>query len=208
MTFQYFFFDTYVGDFLQVVPVALLAGAVCLLIRRRLVRGKNLPFRWPREITLALFVCYLAGLWGLVLTPNNLWTKVWYFLFYHRDSGNTITWLVLDPARWTWFLAPSLLSGLTRENLGNVLLFLPMGVFLRLLWPKLGAVRTAGLGLAISLVVELWQMVIGRSLDANDLILNTLGTLAGCLAAHVLYRLRPRWEAALAPSGRRNDELD
>ena len=26
MTFQYFFFDTYVGDFLQVVPVALLAG--------------------------------------------------------------------------------------------------------------------------------------------------------------------------------------
>ena len=93
MTFQYFFFDTYVGDFLQVVPVALLAGAVCLLIRGRLARGKNLPFRWPREIALALFVCYLAGLWGLVLTPNNLWDKVWYFLFHHQDSGNTITWL-------------------------------------------------------------------------------------------------------------------
>ena len=205
MTFQYFFFDTYVGDFLQVVPVALLAGAVCLLIRGWLARGKNLPFRWPREIALALFVCYLAGLWGLVLTPNNLWDKVWYFLFHHQDSGNTITWLVLDPARWVWSLTPTLLGGLTRENLGNVLLFLPMGFFLRLLWPRLGVVRTAGLGLAISLVVELWQMVIGRSLDANDLILNTVGTLAGCLAAHVLCRCCPRLSSVLAPAGRRGE---
>ena len=35
MTFQYFFFDTYPGYFLQALPVALLAGLVYALLRRR-----------------------------------------------------------------------------------------------------------------------------------------------------------------------------
>lgn len=200
MTLQYLFFDTYVGDFLQVVPVALLAGGLCLLVRVRLARRQGLLVRWPREIVMALFVCYLAGLWALVLTPNNLWTKVWYFLFYHQDSGNTITWLVLDPAQWSFDLSLSLFRRFTRENAGNMLLFLPMGVFLPLLWPRLGLGRTVGLSALISVAVELGQLLIGRAFDASDLILNTVGALLGALVLLALRRLLPGGLRQCAPA--------
>ena len=36
MTFQYFFFDTYIGYFLQALPFALLVGAICGIIRYRI----------------------------------------------------------------------------------------------------------------------------------------------------------------------------
>ena len=63
MNFQYFFFDTYPGFFLQALPVALIAGgiyAVCQIRRNRQ--------RSPCKIVLsALFVCYITGLLCLTL---------------------------------------------------------------------------------------------------------------------------------------------
>lgn len=35
MTFQYFFFDTYMGYFLQALPIALVVGAIYGIIRYR-----------------------------------------------------------------------------------------------------------------------------------------------------------------------------
>ena len=71
MTFQYFFFDTYVGDFLQVLPAAVLAAAICGLCRRRKFRRAGERWRW-QDTWKTLLVSYLTGLLALVAVPSAL----------------------------------------------------------------------------------------------------------------------------------------
>ena len=77
MTPQYFFFDTYIGYFLQVLPIALLAGLLYGL--RRFARDKTSPV--SRKLCASLLVCYLTGLLCLTLF-HKLISDGWYFLLY------------------------------------------------------------------------------------------------------------------------------
>lgn len=84
----------------------------------------------------------------------------------------------------------------------NVLLFLPLGFFTRLLWGR-GVLATTLIGLGISLFIEtsqltgLWGLYdcAYRLFDVDDIIVNTTGGLLGALLA-ALLRLRP-----VAPRG-------
>jgi glycopeptide antibiotics resistance protein len=74
------------------------------------------------------------------------------------------------------------------EQVGNIVLFVPFGLMLPLLWPRLDQPwRVIGLGAAISLGIELAQVVMPdiHRADVNDVILNTLGTGLGWLALRV-----------------------
>lgn len=62
----------------------------------------------------------------------------------------------------------------------NILLFAPLGILTPLLWEKgRRACSVAGLGAAVSLLVELSQLLDNRSSDVDDLIVNTAGALLG-----------------------------
>lgn len=88
------------------------------------------------------------------------------------------------------------------QILFNVLLFAPLGVFMRLLWGR-GVVATTLLGSCISILIETTQLTglwgiypcAYRLFDIDDIITNTLGALLGALLA-LAFRLRP-----IAPSG-------
>ena len=70
--------------------------------------------------------------------------------------------------------------------LGNVALFIPLGFFVPLLWKRYRKLwKTALFGLAVSLCVELVQLLVGRGTDVDDLILNTIGAVVG----YALFRL-------------------
>lgn len=84
----------------------------------------------------------------------------------------------------------------------NVIMFMPLGVLLPLLWPATGSVRRLGAwALALSCLIEGTQFVgwvtLGnfRTVDVNDLISNTAGALLGLL---VLRRARAGQDAAQA----------
>ena len=67
----------------------------------------------------------------------------------------------------------------------NVVLFLPFGLLLPLLWPALDRLgRVAAGGFAFSLLIELSQLLNNRRTDVDDLLMNTLGAALGLL----LYR--------------------
>lgn len=103
-------------------------------------------------------------------------------------------------------------------TLFNLLLLLPLGVFLRYHFRR-GLRATAGIGLAVSLFFELtqWTGIWGiydcpyRLFDVDDLLVNTAGTVTGWLAAGPVARVLPALETldgrALAarpvPFGRR-----
>lgn len=116
---------------------------------------------------LVLFALYLAAVCSLVGLPG--------LGDLHPDvSLNLIPALSLftDPTAW---------KGMAL----NVLLFVPLGLFLPLLWrsfhrPK----QTVLAGACLSLAIELLQLLNLRTTDVDDLICNTLGSLVGYL---ILY---------------------
>lgn len=82
---------------------------------------------------------------------------------------------------------------LSARNLGlNIALFVPIGLGLAL-WRRWGPGRTVPVGLALSVVVEAAQYVfpLGRAVDVDDVVLNTVGTALGALTVSVVRRLVP-----------------
>lgn len=70
----------------------------------------------------------------------------------------------------------------------NVVLFVPLGFLLPLVWPRAGRILpVATFGLGLSLVIELSQLLNNRTTDVDDLVANTLGTLVG-FALWALWR--------------------
>lgn len=92
----------------------------------------------------------------------------------------------------------------------NVLLFIPLGLFLRIIW-RLGLSTTVLIGLGVSLTIELTQLtgVWGiypcayRLFDADDLLANTFGALLGGALFTVLrFRSSPPTKQEVAKQPR------
>jgi glycopeptide antibiotics resistance protein len=93
--------------------------------------------------------------------------------------------------RWVPFEVPVL------SFILNVVMFVPFGMLVPLLWPRAGSVRrVAAWALCASACIELTQFVLGltlasrRIVDVNDLIANTAGALLGLLVLRMAVRRR------------------
>ena len=174
--------------FFQVVPIVALVGLLYLLIS--LLRCKKTGNRFSkREIIYFLFICYLTGLVSLILVPNHFWTAIWFYLF-NGFSGCEIGPMFvpnfnLVPTVVYYIQGTVALGEWVRQMLIlNLLMFLPMGIFLPLVSSKINKKNIIIVAVSISLTVELLQPIIGRSFDVDDIIMNSLGTICGwCLVA-------------------------
>ena len=78
------------------------------------------------------------------------------------------------------------------NSLLNVLLFVPLGCFLPLLWQKFKPFyRTVFFGLGVSLLIEVLQIFTYRATDVNDLMTNTAGACVGFLIYFLLSKILP-----------------
>jgi glycopeptide antibiotics resistance protein len=168
--------------------------ALPLWLGFRLYRRRTTGHRvsLTREVLLLIFVVYLSGLAAATLTPSRSSR-------YRADNTVGIE-LRPDPASLTCSSAARP-SGSTahsfcvRNARGNLLLFLPLGILLPLVWKRLrfwGGVRIA---IALSVSIETLQYLsrtwgINRTADVNDVVLNVLGACLGLLLVSLL-RLRP-----------------
>lgn len=172
MTFQYFFFDTYVGYFFQVLPISLLAGFLAWLFRFR--KGKGVPM--AQKVFSCLFVCYLTGL--ICLVAGLRFVQVfWYTLLYRAPSGIEISFF-----SGGFSLVPSFADSFTQEQIGNFLMFLPFGPLYLLSWPQTTGKKTILVGFGIVLLIEVLQPIFGRMFDSNDVILNTVSMVVSTAA--------------------------
>ena len=91
--------------------------------------------------------------------------------------------LDLVPFTWTeggW-------ARMTSEVIPNILMFIPFGFFLPLVWGRAKKwYATVGIALLFSICIEIIQFFIGRAADIDDVILNTLGGIIGYGAFRVL----------------------
>lgn len=89
---------------------------------------------------------------------------------------------------------------------GNVVMFLPWGFGLMLLWKKNRSfLRVILFSLALPVLIETCQLFIGRSVDVDDLILNFAG---GCLGAGAYFwgRRIPLFRRFFGAMENRNEE--
>ncbi|MFG1602687.1 VanZ family protein [Actinoplanes sp. NPDC049265] len=127
-----------------------------------------------------LFLMYAAGVLAVTVVPVRAF-----------DYWGHVPWQAM--IRWIPFVVDPLSMTL------NVVMFLPFGVLIPLLWPAAGATATriGWLALSASLSIELTQLLLDvtigsrRTVDVNDLIANTGGALIGWW----LLRLASRREA-------------
>lgn len=177
MTFQYFFFDTYPGFFLEVLPIAALAGAIYGILRYR----KDTQTPTFRKVFSCLFVCYIAGLISLVTLLDAI-KCIWYYLFYGIPTFEELQWF-----GGCFNLIPNFFNHINREVIGNVIAFLPFGILYPLANGSASFGKTVLAGAVTSLAIELIQPIFNRSLDINDLILNTFGVF---ISAFILFAVK------------------
>ena len=168
--------------------LAALLVFVCLCPwRRRRLAARGLESPAPREIAMALFWMFCGGMALVVLTPRDfrllpalIWPSHYWPAFFSVGSVNLVPFRTFGLESWTLFIL-----------LGNLIMFLPFGFFLVLLWRGFAWKRLLPAGFCITLFIECWQLLVGRAFDIDDLLLNTLGVLLGGLLCLVLRRLAP-----------------
>ena len=95
---------------------------------------------------------------------------------------------------WSYNFIPfyGMLNDITNSYL-NVLLFIPLGIFVPCLWPEYRSMmKTVGLGLMTSLGIEILQIFTFRATDINDVITNVAGTMIGYLIGRLIIKRFPQ----------------
>lgn len=189
MNFQYFFFATYPGFFLQALPIAILAGLVYYFVR---MRRDHKSTRAERVWSVVL-VCYLTGVICLTLAleiMGVLWDRV---IYYDYEWS----WQGIRMFCWDVNLIPNFFGCWNTENLFNLVLFLPFGILYPLSKWGGGWKRTLLVGFFWIAGIELLQPVFGRAFDINDIILNMGGiVLSASLFFFIQGMRRKRLENA------------
>ena len=77
-----------------------------------------------------------------------------------------------------------------RSHILNVVMFMPLGFLLPLIWEDFRKVlKTALIGFIMSLAIETSQLFCYRVTDVNDLITNTLGTIVGYILWSIFNKI-------------------
>jgi glycopeptide antibiotics resistance protein len=197
----YYPFLRFRGTFEQLaVPfLALCAIALPCWLAFRWYRRRALghPSSSGREILLLATVVYLVGLATVTLAPNRS-SRV-------RAEGTGGIELHLNVASLACS-SPNLPRGWNQgfcldNAAGNVLLFVPLGILLPLVWRRLRFWQGMLIAMALSTIIELAQYLSSawgsyRAADVNDIILNVVGACVG-MSLVALLRLRDRSHPAV-----------
>ncbi len=182
------------GYFLQALPVAIFVGILYVVIRITFLKKQNRQIQWLSELLRVLFVCYLTGLVSLVVLPANFWLCFYDGIFFGWWDGLREQLHIGDVN-----LVPSVIKSLAGElSLGswvktmfvyNILMFVPFGFFLPLTTKIKSFRKMIWVAAAMPVCVEVLQLVFGRSFDADDLICNFIGILAGAALAFAILKI-------------------
>ena len=191
------------GYFFQAVPITCVVGIIYVIIRVVIIKRNNLTVEWLKEIMKLLFSCYLTGLISLVILPANFWLDFF--------DGVFLGWWdeMLPIFSFGGFnLVPSLIKALSGELtigswvktmlIGNIAMFLPLGFFLPFITERVNRKNIFVVAIAVPFIVELLQMVFGRSFDIDDLICNFIGIVAGFFIGFAIKNIKQKSKSTVS----------
>ena len=171
----------------QLIKPAIIIFSIMLplwVILRLIVNSyQKQPFFTRRELLLLIFYVYILIILLVTVVPIPMTRHA----SPHISRINYVPIVhTLREFITTFSRGPFFRKILTLENvLGNVVLFFPLGVLLPLLSPAFNSFKTViGIAFLFSFSIELTQFISKhfgnyRSVDIDDIILNTLGAFLG-----------------------------
>ena len=142
--------------------------AFIILFITKLIINKGKLINKKRELTIIIFFSYVIGVLSQALKLGDKETSfinLVPFKIIIRDIKSLIN------GDYLIFLI---------NIVGNILLFIPIGILVPMLW-KIKDRYVILIGFLISLSIEITQLYLGRVTDVDDLILNTSGVIIGLL---------------------------
>ena len=139
----------------------IILSIISYIFFRILVRIKyKKKIEFNKEFSLIMFIIYLLILFFIVTYPINEYGYNNYNLFRellrYKIGSN----------------------GFINNIIGNILLFIPFGMFLRYYF-KLKIISLIFITILYSLSIEITQILINRVFDIDDIILNLIGSIIG-----------------------------
>lgn len=155
------------------------------------------------EILRLLLVAWMTAIFFLCLIPHDFLGKLWHLLAYgcwqermtpfgyHNMSFIPVpAWIVFTFI----YKDDSISMGMILDMIINVILFIPLGAALPIIWRKANLWKTALAGFAVTFLIEvIVQPHIERDPNIDDLLCNTLGAAVGYLLFMLLRKIFPKF---------------
>lgn len=156
----------------------------------------------PMILVLLLYFVVLHCTGKKQTIAHTVLTFVFCFYLFGILTMTGIWWLRPFSPKFVWVPFVDMVRGPIDTAL-NVLLFIPLGFFLPVLYERFDSFKPVVLtGFLISLSVEIIQMFGCGATDINDLITNTSGTCLGFCVYSWVRRIVPKsWQKALRVEG-------
>lgn len=184
-----YFLETVTQYLLQMAVLAVPAAVVFLCFfpyRRKALTAMGLQSNVQREVALVVFVMTIFGILAVTLKPTMVWQTspgIWGNITLYIDRPNYMTNVNLTPFYMFRIYKASYGLGdlmyIIINFIGNMAVFIPIGLFPALLFREAKWYRSAMIGCGFSVLIEVCQFFVMRQTDIDDVILNTLGALWG-----------------------------
>ena len=178
-----------IGLFFKVLPIAILVAVVYAIYRCLKLKIRAIPFTLGSEIARWVFVCYLTGLICLLFVPQSILGELYrYILFGWTDwEASRLQFFTFEfnliPTAIKWLNGEITIGSWVKTMLlGNLLMFVPMGVLLPIVIKKVNHRNIFAISFFVPVAIEVLQPIVGRSFDIDDILMNFSGILIGyCL---------------------------
>mgnify|MGYP004460087109 CR=1 FL=1 len=187
--------NSVINQFIQVIPITLLVGLLYIIFRFLKLKKINSDINYKKEILYLIFICYIVGLFNLVLVPRNFWNTFWHNIFYNLNE-NPFAGIFDFSYNFIPTIYKIIIGEYTLDSwgkamiVGNFLMFIPMGIMLPLVFKNINKKNIFVIAILITLLIEILQPIVGRSFDIDDIIMNFIGSIIGYLAVTIFIKLK------------------
>lgn len=173
----------------EMIPYVVFGWILYSIIRTIIVKKKSIKIVWHKEIIISIFAAYLVGLLFQTILPlwhcgiDDLTGKFYFSVTFDNPNShvNLIPFHTLFQYLFSVNNSVDSWKSVSKLNiLANMFLYLPIGIFVPTLWGKMRSLsRILTLGLIFISTIEVVQYFVGRSMDIDDIILNTASIVVG-----------------------------
>ncbi len=164
--------------FIQMLPYMIVTAPVYIIVRVIFAKVKMIKVNWYRETLLFAFVIFTIALASQTVLPEFEFGANGLYIIQNGVHKTNLIPLKVLWETYTEVFVNENLNYFLINFLGNVILFVPFGLFIPLLW-NVSAKKTVLIGFLSSLLIETCQLFLIRATDVDDLLLNTSGVLLG-----------------------------
>ena len=147
----------------NVWPMLFIFAVILILLRLSYLFANKKKFVFYKEFIMLCFIIYILLLYYIVTFQDN-----------NYGTNNFVPFREIFRYHYTSRL-------FVKNVLGNILLFIPFGIFTTRFIGRKKILPTVLISIVVSCAIEFIQMRLGRTADIDDIILNTTGGLIGAL---------------------------